>query len=101
MVLPFFSGLRRTSCSCSDVRFNRVEVTVVLKLVFGSPQSRSGRESESESELSTTCSPLETILLLAAEAAEVWEGIRGGASVVIDEFGVVTAAEGLDTGSET
>jgi hypothetical protein len=84
LLLPvFLVGLRSASSSSSSPRFNRevyvaVVVVVVDLLGFGSgtPKSRSGSESLSESELSTTCWPLEVTRLLAPEVAEACDGLK-------------------------
>jgi hypothetical protein len=80
LLFTLFSGFRRPSSSYSVVRFGRVTGVAVLKLAGGPPKSSSGRESVSESELSTMCSPLETTLLLTPELTEVCDVVGGCAS---------------------
>lgn len=79
----FFTGLRRSPPQSSDVRLEGAVDVATFMLDLGSPQSRSGRESESESELRTTCSPLETIRLLAPELAEFCDGCGGAVSKLV------------------
>lgn len=64
------------------MRLERVGATCLVVAAYA-PQSRSGSESSSESELRTTCSPLETTLLLAPEFAEVCEATGGRASGLV------------------
>lgn len=99
-LFPFFSGLRNASPSSSEIRFNRVVGAASLTLVLDSPQSRSGRESVSESEFRTICSPPETILLLVPEFAEFCDGFGGCASVLVARIvgGAVIALEGFEAG---
>jgi len=59
---------------------------VVLALALGAARPKSTSRSESseassESELSTTCWPSAVMRLLAADGAEVCEGLKGGGSV--------------------
>jgi hypothetical protein len=77
------------------MRLERVEGATCLVVSACAPQSKSGRESSSESELRTTCSPLETTLLLAPEFAEVCEAAGGCASglVALAEAGACGVVE--------
>lgn len=82
-LLPFFCGLRKVSSALSSPtrRFAGLIDTddVVLIVVDGKPKSRSGRDSASESEFSTTSWPLETTRLLAPEFAETCDAVGGWA----------------------
>lgn len=62
------------------------------------PQSRSGSESVSESELRTTCLPLDTIRLLPPEFADVCD--RTGGCVSGLESGGIVGAEAAIAGVE-
>jgi hypothetical protein len=101
----FLKGLRSASSSSANVRFHRVLYAVVAVVVVGiltfgvgTPKSRSGRESLSESELSTISWPLEVTRLLVPEFADVCEGLNGGASALAALIveGAVDAREGFD-----
>jgi hypothetical protein len=84
LLFVLLSGLRSPSSSTSVVvRLERVIGTVVLALVVSGPQSSSGSESSSESELRTTCSPLDTTLLLAPELTDVCDVGGGCASGLV------------------
>lgn len=103
----FFADLGgfRSPGSSSDIllRVGRPVYVGAWGLGVGRPKLSSPIESESESELRTTCCPPDTIRLLAPELAEVCEVFGGRVSVdvitvsIIDASSIVEVFDAKDT----